>query len=96
VATSQQGEYQNHDSYRKLGNAIVKQLGSATSMSNISQTITNFEKLREIFVIWHVMNKTIVQFSKTTFQLSRLQVSSYSLKTGKITLDNSFSARNIR
>jgi hypothetical protein len=76
VATSQQGEYQNRDRYRKLGSAAVKQLGSATSMSNISQTITHFEKLREVFVIWHVMNKNLLQFSKIPFQLFRIQVSS--------------------
>jgi hypothetical protein len=73
VATSQQGEYQNRDRYRKLGSVVV-QIGSATSMSNISQTITHFEKLREVFVIWNVMNKNLLQFSKIPSQLFTIQV----------------------
>jgi hypothetical protein len=51
VATSQQGEYQNRDRYRKSGSVIVKTVGSTTSMSNISETITHFENMREVFVI---------------------------------------------
>ena len=50
METSQQGEYQNRDRYRKLGSAVVKELGSATYMSNISQTITHFEKMRYILL----------------------------------------------
>jgi hypothetical protein len=77
VATSQQGEYQNPDRYRKFGSAAVKQLcrfGSATSMSNIYQTITHFEKMREVFVIWYVMNKNLLHFSKIPSQLFIIQV----------------------
>jgi hypothetical protein len=43
-------------------------------MSNISQTITHFEKLREVFVIWNVMNKNLLQFSKIPSQLFTIQV----------------------
>jgi hypothetical protein len=74
VATSQQGKYQNRDCYRKLGSVVVKQLGSSTSMYDISQTITDFEKWKEFFVIWHVMNKNLLQFSKISSQLFRIQV----------------------
>jgi hypothetical protein len=45
-----------------------------TSISNISQTKTNFEKLREVFVIWNVMNKNLLQFSKIHPQMLITQV----------------------
>jgi hypothetical protein len=54
VETSQKAEYPNRDRYKKFCSATVKQLctfSSATSISNISQKIKHFEKLREIFVI---------------------------------------------
>jgi hypothetical protein len=47
---------------------------SATSVSNISLTITHFEKLREVFVIWYVMNKNLLQFSKIPSHLFIIQV----------------------
>jgi hypothetical protein len=65
VETSQQGEYPNCNHYLKFCTVIVKQFYAfhiATYMSNISLTITHFKKLREVFVIWYVMNKKILQF----------------------------------
>jgi hypothetical protein len=48
-----------------------------TSMSNISLTITNFEKIREVFVIWYVMKKPLLLFSKIPSHLFIV------LKTGR-------------
>jgi hypothetical protein len=56
---------------------------STTSMSNNSLTIAHFEKLREVFVIWYVMNKNLLQFSKIPSQLFIVKVLSLSLKTGR-------------
>jgi hypothetical protein len=40
---------------------------SVTSVSNISLNITHFANLREVFVIWYVMNKKIPPFFKNAF-----------------------------
>jgi hypothetical protein len=48
------------------GNSIVN-FCSATSISNISQTVTHFEKMRDFFVIWYVMKKKTPPCFKNTF-----------------------------
>jgi hypothetical protein len=48
-------------------------LGSTTYMSNISQAITHFEKMREVFVIWNVINKKLLYFPKIHSQLFTIQ-----------------------
>jgi hypothetical protein len=59
---------------KNASSAVLKQsfsntFCSTTSMSNISLTITHFEKMREVFVIWYVMNKNLLQVFKNTFSI---------------------------
>jgi hypothetical protein len=72
---------------KNVSSTILKQsfsstFCSTTSMSNNSLTIAHFEKMREVFVIWYVMNKNLLQFSKIPSHLFIVQVLSLSLKTG--------------
>jgi hypothetical protein len=57
------------------GNSVASlcRFGSTTSMSNISQTITNFEKWRYFFVIWNVMIKNL-HFSKIPSKLFTIKI----------------------
>jgi hypothetical protein len=71
-----------NDSSAVLKQSFSNTFHSTTSMSNNSLTIAHFEKLREVFVIWYVMNKNLLQFSKIPSHLFIVQVLSLLLKTG--------------
>jgi hypothetical protein len=60
--------------FNSLEQSFRNTFRSATYMSNNSLTITHFEKLREVFVIWYVMNKNLLQFSKIPSHLFIVQV----------------------
>jgi hypothetical protein len=73
---------------KNVSSIVLKQSFSSTfrnttSMSNNSLTITHLEKRREVFVIWYVMNKNLLWFSKIPSHLFIVQVLSLSLKTGR-------------
>jgi hypothetical protein len=67
-------------------------------MSNIPQTITHFQKMREVFVIWNVMNKILLQFKKNTFSIVyypsfKLVTQKWQKRPCKIILHNLVSAK---
>ena len=52
-------------------NLHLQQFRSASLIINSSHLRTNLKKLKEVFVVWYVRNKSLFQFSKLSFQLLR-------------------------